>query len=226
MQKDRPLLMSEPMVRAIREGRKTETRRVVQPAIANILTKGSVAERELVIEDCPYGRPGDTFWVRESWHLLTWDQRVKAMSPNSSTNYTEVKIEYKAGGPNRLVELFESKDREQAERAMLSGREGWRPGIHMPKWACRMHLELTQVRAERLRFINENGVRAEGLQQCTKDGMLYKWGWEGLPWTDWYRGGAVEAYAGLRDKINAGRGYTWESNPWVFVLVFKQLERN
>ena len=67
-------------------------------------------------------------------------------------------------------------------------------------------------------------VRAEGLQQCTKDGMLYKWGWDDLPWTDWHEDGAVNAFHALWDGLNAGRGYAWETNPWAWVLCFKYME--
>lgn len=211
----RPILMSTPMATAVLERRKTETRRIVKPDIAHILSSGSPAERELILEECPYGIVGDRLWARETWRLEELNQHA---GPRLSLS-----IEYKAGGHGVNLELTDDKDREQAYRAMKHG-SAWRPGIHMPRWACRMVLQLTEVRAERLKFINENGVRAEGLQQCTKDGMLYKWGWEGLPWTDWHEGGAVKAFSSLWDGLNAGRGYPWAENPWVWVLCFKYLE--
>ena len=215
MSVERPLLMSLPMAREVVAGNKTETRRVVKPDIAHILSVGTPDERNLILEDCPYGHRGDTFWVRESWRLVDLVE---------ITGGVRVVVEYRAGPrmPRIQYILEEAKAVDQARRAWA--KQGpWKPGIHMPKWACRIHLKITEISAERVRFINENGVRREGLKQCTKDGMLYKWGWEGLPWQDWYRGGAVEAFAGLWDSLNAERGYEWATNPWVWVICFKRI---
>ena len=214
MSKTRPLLMSTPMVQAILEGRKKETRRIAKPEISHILTRGNQEERDIILEDCPYGVAGDQFWVRETWKLSVLNQHA---GPRLALT-----TDYKAGGAGVNFELTEDKDREQAYRALKHG-DAWRPGIHMPRWASRLTLQLTEVRAERLKFINQTGVRAEGLQECTKDGYLFKWGWEGLPWKEWYPGGPVEAFAGLWDSLNKDRGYPWESNPWVWVLCFKEV---
>lgn len=220
MPTSRPLLMSTPMVEAILGGRKTETRRVVKPDIANILTRGSVAERALILEECPYGKPGDHLWLREEFRVH--DLRLERGETEFEGPATAVSVEYRAGGHGLNVELADSKEINQAMRAMK--HDGWRPGMYLPRWASRLSLEIVEIRAEKLKFISQNGVLAEGLVTATKCGYIHKWGWKGLPWDKWYQGGAVEAFAALWDMLNASRGYPWADNPWVYVLVFKRIE--
>lgn len=131
--KERPILFSAPMVRAILEGRKTQTRRIVKPQPAGEwAAPGKTA--------CPYGRPGERLWVRETW------SRAK-LYPASH-------------------ELFYRADGECNGRQLSLSyieREGrWRPSIHMPRWASRIDLEITAVRVERLQEISVGDCCEEG----------------------------------------------------------------
>ena len=242
-----PILMSTPMARATLAKEKVETRRVIKnPGFSDevwqqgtphngadaIMREGPylrVAYDEETDRcgdrvECPYGVAGGRLWVRETWQL---QYSAPWLGGGKVGPHTEVKVGYKASYRNKRESvrrtLFDPKQREQADRAMKHG-SSFRPGIHMSRWACRMILELTSVRVERVQDINIVGVQREGLKHCTKDGELFKWGWEGLPWTDWYMGKATEAFEALWDQINAARGYSWESNPFVWVLGFTLLE--
>jgi len=135
--KERPILFSGPMVRAILEGRKTQTRRVVKPQPAHIPGIGTVLNIDTITgRACPYGNPGDRLWVREAWAHRRW------MLGDASPNPTTV---YRADGED------------------LKGCARWRPSIHMPRWASRIALEVVSVRVERLQDISEEDAKAEGI---------------------------------------------------------------
>lgn len=135
--KERPILFSGPMVRAILEGRKTQTRRVVKPQPAHIPGIGTVLNIDTITgRACPYGNPGDRLWVRETWAHRRW------MLGDASPNPTTV---YRADGED------------------LKGCARWRPSIHMPRWASRIALEVVSVRVERLQDISEDDAKAEGV---------------------------------------------------------------
>lgn len=132
----RPILFSAPMVRAILEGRKTQTRRIVKPqplwvADPSVPFKTADADPKGVIR-CPYGRPGDRLWVRETWT----EESVDAEDGHYRPDY----------------------------RATANGQPlgKWKPSIHMPRWASRITLEITGVRVERLRQITGPDAHAEG----------------------------------------------------------------
>ena len=177
--KERPILFSGAMVRAILEGRKTQTRRVVKPTSGphsiekTICTPGSLAA--FIRHRCPYGQPGDRLWVREAW----WKR------PDGS-------ISYRADGNDFVA----------------GGRPRYSPSIHMPRWASRITLRLTDVRVERVQDISVSDCIAEGL---------------GYPTDDRYA--AVDNFKPLWDSINAARGYGWDANPWVWVLVFEPVPK-
>ena len=193
--KYRPIIMSTDMVRAILDGRKTQTRRVLKPQPTltggvRIATLAGTGERWpfkcLTYKyfaskcQCPYGRPGDRLWVRESFYVQPDIYHPDKPSP----------IHYKADEDTGCLEDYVFK-----------------PSIFMPRWASRTTLEITRIRAERVQDISEEGCIAEGI----KDSGL----------------GVVElllSYAVLWDSINAKRGYSWESNPWVWVIEFKIVE--
>ena len=206
--KERPILFSGPMVRAILEGRKTQTRRVMKPqpelSSNSIIGEfpvlnhhGAQFRRSGILDCCPYGAPGDRLWVRETW---------------GESGYQ--RIEYKA-------HPADGKDFRCVSR--------WRPSIHMPRLASRITLEIEDVRVERLEEITAADAVAEGLSCLTKDGSLYKYGiadWEGkpdvkFPWQEWDKEPRA-AFAKLWDSINAKRGYSWALNPWVWKITFKK----
>ncbi len=173
---EKPILFSGEMVRAILDGRKTQTRRVVRrehiPFVHSLLA-GWISGRWSHLP-LPYGRPGDQLWVRETW-----------------LEDTVGNIRYRA-----------------TERAVQDGNWKWRPSIFMPRWASRISLEVTAVRVERVRDISEEDARAEGVDSIVA--------------TDTYSSYRM-GFRKLWDSINAKRGYSWESNPWVWVVEFKRV---
>jgi hypothetical protein len=142
--KERPILFSGPMVRAILEGRKTQTRRVVKPQsailtdeMARVLGVQPPAQQNAPVISCPYGVPGDRLWVRETY-AWSGDSSIPEADRIASGE-----VWYRADG----------------------GRGGgirWRPSIFMPRWASRILLEITDVRVERLQDISDDDCRAEG----------------------------------------------------------------
>lgn len=138
--KERPILFSAPMVRAILAGTKTQTRRAVKhPALATLsfvvdCGEGWWGDEEGAVQVCcPYGQPGDRLWARETFY---YDQE-------------DAELLYRADG---------EFDSEQVD----SGYK-WQSSIHMPRWASRITLEITGVRVERLQDISEGDAKAEGV---------------------------------------------------------------
>jgi hypothetical protein len=142
--KERPILFSAPMVRAILEGRKTQTRRVAkQTANGHLKQLGGhrrwhPADPEARLAS-PYGQPGDRLWVREAWAYYGGDEYLYQQQ-NECVWYRAHDI----GDPVPGVR--------------------WRPSIHMPRWASRITLEVTGVRVERLQDISEADAVAEGIE--------------------------------------------------------------
>jgi len=193
--KTRPIIFSGEMVRAILDGRKTQTRRVVKPQynhqVVDVRKNASGewcghARGEPGIRrgwcTCPYGVPGDRLWVRETWAApAAWDNAPPRLIPEPQP------IWYRCTGSASVYQ---------------PGR--WRPSIHMPRWASRITLEVLSVRVERVQGITEGDARAEGV------GL-------GLP-TEGLS--CYTMFGRLWDTINAKRGYSWESNPWAWVVEF------
>lgn len=246
--KERPILFSGAMVRAILEGRKAMTRRVVKPQPAPNRpydggtawnydektglhrpygTVGHLTVREKMGLFCPFGQPGDRLWVRETWeevHPCQIDEgrfslegRVGIPGPPP----VHYRVIYRADGEYprlHFKEGFPYRERCQPGCVKdhihpLEAWHGWTPSIHMPRWACRLVLEVASVRVERLQEISEEDARAEGADP-------YDWQYDNGEGPESYR----EAFRCLWDSINASRGYGWERNPWVWVVEFKRVE--
>lgn len=183
---ERGMIFNSEMVRAILDGRKTQTRRIIKPQPEATLS-GSLSGKWLSrplnglllpkIEDiaihCPFGVVGDRIWVRETWARYNIDQ-------NSHD------IAYRATTPADWPE---------------EGR--WRPSIHMPRWASRILLEITDVRVEQLNDISEEDARSEGISGSSARDVK-------------------EAYAALWRSIYGSD--SWRANPWVWVIKFKRIE--
>ena len=209
--KERPIIFSAAMVRAIIEGHKTQTRRVVNPQPADSCRNPFVGEDKIWrfecaqtlrgpisnAEDdrrCPYGQPGDRLWVRETFR--TGFQK---------TMFSEGII-FKVDAPKALG-MDEYSDRRV-----------WSPSIHMPRWASLLTLELIDVRVERLQEISVNDCLAEGIPPITDADQWSK----PIPKEPNLPAIYIGAYCRLWDRINAKRA-PWESNPWVWVLEFKRV---
>lgn len=141
---ERPILFRGPMVQAILSGQKTVTRRVLKMP-HGIWETSATGELVPIPANCPYGKPGDRLWVRETWAA---DAQVDAVAPRDLSQGEP--IHYPADGAVR-----------QTGCAMITPGKG-RPSIHMPRWVSRILLEVTAVRIERLHAITNEQCSAEG----------------------------------------------------------------
>jgi hypothetical protein len=195
--KERPIIFSGPMVRAILEGRKTQTRRIIKGSKFwgdHIVTVRHLDDAEWRLEGnikineilhgnpvtfvdvkCPYGEPGDRLWVRETFFESEGLLIYRESTPDS--------------GP-------------------------WKSPIYMPRWASRINLIVKSVRVERLQEITEEDAIAEGFVSTS---ILTQ---AGDDYTGMY---AVEHFQDAWDTINKKRA-PWESNPWVFVITFEKID--
>ena len=200
--KELPILFSGEMVRAILDGRKTQTRRVIKPqplwvGDPNVAFKTHSANPKGII-NCPYGQPGNRLWVRETSVRFTgcaqngkpWGSIPFMLSPDGDP--------YKA----MLPIIGNEKPVGSLNRAAACVTV---PSIFMPRWASRILLEVTSVRVERVQDITEDGAMAEGIAS-TAGYMEHR-----------------RCFKNLWDSINLKRGYGWGANPWVWVIEFKRL---
>ncbi|MDE2104927.1 MAG: hypothetical protein KGL39_47255 [Patescibacteria group bacterium] len=194
--KERPILFSAPMVRAILEGRKTQTRRVVKTKHLKWLDEiglnfldGKWNQRPL-----PYGQTGDRLWVRETWFCN--DYRVQK-GPYLKPDDFDVDSERETGG---LVYLADGLPCWEGEEHEIT----WKPSIHMPRWASRITLEVTGVRVERLQDISDIDAMAEGATQIGD-----------------CEGAFVAGFKRIWESINSPS--SWAANPWVWVIEFRRL---
>lgn len=214
---ERPILFSAPMVRALLDGTKTQTRRIVkpqppyQPALATHLARRGypVWHCEQWQKFCPYGQPGDRLWVRETWVPIAKDYKPADLAQASA-------LLYRADG----LKVPNQKDREI--RAFFADRcripldaVKWRPSIFMPRIASRLDLEIVAVRVERLQDISAADAISEGIEPMrsgwknyTKDGVATS-----IP---------EESYQALWEVINGPD--SWHLNPWVWVIAFKRIQ--
>ena len=210
---DRPILFSAPMVRALLAGTKTQTRRLIKPQPTfrengswswegrNGGFVGSAGTHlEAFAESARHWariQPSDRLWVREAWRCNGWATDVATIFYGAS----------EGDGYTAMCEQYPVVDRRP-----LRVTAGWRPSIHMPRWASRLSLTVTEVRVERLQDISEEDAIAEGCAQyssATKLSRPFNPDWKGI-----YREGYVE----LWNEIN-GAG-SWEANPWVVAYTF------
>ena len=205
--KERPILFSGPMVQAILAGRKTQTRRVVKLRYGAdvVVTNGQVWKPARVdyagYVDCPYGQVGDRLWVRETWNRF---------EPWAGFFYAADDHSFGIGSDD---------DQDHIEPHNIK----WKPSIHMPRAACRILLEITGVRVERLHEISEADARAEGVER-----VVAGVGWRrycdpdseevGVPPC----GDARRSFRSLWKFINGDE--SWNANPWVWVVEFKRVQ--
>lgn len=233
--RERPILFSGPMVRAILSGKKTQTRRVVRKQFAQDAEPAEVPatspegwqisghsglwwdDAGACIDDairCPYGQPGDRLWVREAFRFLdAFDEyspsRVGELCLAAGYTRPWAPTQYEADGlRDNWVNVG------TAPGSITAGK--LRPGIHMPSWASRILLEITAVRVERLQDISEADAVAEGIhrQQTT--------GWFSSPGIKGAGTSARAGYALLWNSINGDDA--WDANPWVWVIEFRRID--
>ncbi len=203
--KERPILMSAPMVRATLDDTKTQTRRVVKDRHIDAAPPACLFQ--WLRERCPYGQPGDRLWVRETW----------------ARDDEDGQLIYRA-------DVGRGGDADDWQRGIDEGVSGyrWRPSIHMPRAASRILLEVTAVRVESLQDINEADALAEGIVQWHGGsektyslGPGDTSGAFGRPGSWRHEDTAVLAYKRLWQHIN-GPG-SWDANPWVWCITFRRV---
>ncbi|WP_422505919.1 hypothetical protein [Stenotrophomonas sp. GZD-301] len=232
--RERPILFNGDMVRAILAGQKTQTRRVVKPqpptpedvrALAGIdycwlppswpgaqhhRVGGPVwAVRKLMGQEpeivCPFGQPGDRLWLRE-----TWRPSVIHSCCEDACDCDSVGITYAADG--QWVPFTSQAGPDDDWILPDAAARGYVPSIHMPRWACRLVLEITAVRVERLQAISEADALAEGIEEI---------------------GGRFTFNGGMHESLTPqisfqtlwdSTGGQWAANPWVWVIEFKAVK--
>lgn len=216
--KERPILFSGQMVRAILDGSKTQTRRAVKHPLAQaanrILSYKEQTEFDCVLKDdsggiiqCHYGKPGELLWVRETFCIES-SRDVAYDPPHSDGRPIRHHTDDESGA---WWEQPHYRATDPAPKLDIGTDEPgcrWRPSIFMPRWASRILLEITAVRVERLQSISGPDCWAEGIAHA---------GWD----PDRY-GSVVECYRDLWESIN-GPG-SWDANPWVWVVEFQRLQ--
>lgn len=231
---DRPILFSGPMVAAMLEGRKTQTRRVLKPQ-PNVLNGGQPLNNGRGSYSCEFGwtrmpyTTGDRLWVREAWKC---EERFHAVAPR----------DLKPGVPVYYSADPDPRDSDPG----CAGRH--RAGMHMPRWASRLTLIVTEVRVQRLQDISEADAQAEGVEWQEPTNEDREWAKRyaeengGDPSIDgvWIAPGTRQGYGRTKedraqpqwgptaafafrylwDSLNASRGFGWGTNPWVCALTF------
>ncbi|HBL5309986.1 TPA: hypothetical protein LR328_004264 [Salmonella enterica subsp. enterica serovar Rissen] len=196
--KERGMIFNDEMVRAILGGNKTQTRRIVEEKFY-----GRAVAAELLAKHCPYGQPGDRIWVRETY-------RVHGKATDVAT------LVYRASVRNSWTEQTHRVPVEVCNKPVS---EKWTPSIHMPRWASRILLEITNVRVERLNDISECDARAEGVPPA---GSLLPDhpGTFLTPKGDFAM--AKVAFQRLWESIYGEE--SWNANPWVWVIEFERIQ--
>ena len=218
--KERPIIFNSEMVRAILEGRKMQTRRVIkpQPTIKPRIFKNedgvfwSLIDK-YVYQKSPFGTIGDRLWVKETW--FEW---VK-------NNPEQLPYLYKATTPSDEIEIL-----RQSGHAIK-----WKPSLFMPRRALRISLENINIRVERLKDITEKDAKAEGVEYRidglfgSETGIKGYIDYEKMFLTKKHPSFCVhyktakESFKSLWNFINSKRGYVWDANPFVWVIEFKNL---
>jgi len=244
--KERPIIFTGECVRAILEGRKTQTRPVIkpQPASCEKLCRdpGSPSGYSWFTESgahddvplrCPYGHPGDRLWVRETWRPYGWRDGNPI-----SIQYLDLSVREESGsdGPDyeSWYERLAIQATDECSKAGCRDDEDgmftwdkpeecptkWRPSIHMPRWALRLTLEILKVRVERVQEISEADALAEGIPDLRTNPEAYG---KPHPASPNYPAIHIGAYVVLWNSINAKRGFGWDVNPWVWVIEFRKI---
>ena len=223
--RERPILFSGPMIRAILEGRKTQTRRVV----TSIAGKGRIRELhrsdtpgyDLAFRDScgrwndmrfadvaarsPFGVPGVRLWVRETWCFAHPEYHDQAEGVRRGDRPVRDEMPW-------WCHYAATDDVDEPK---------WSPSIHMPRWASRITLRVTSVRVERVQVISEADARAEGVEPA--GGFMATSGhWQNYAADGPSLSSARESFTTLWDSINGKRpGAAWRDNPWVWAVGFE-----
>lgn len=228
---ERGMIFNGEMVRAILDGRKTQTRRPVRFPVLDKNLGCELAGNELAGElsagnylNSAFGRPGDRIWVRETWAILgnedgcyvDWEDNLCKGDERSAARIYRASCEQRPGDYGLWSIPDDAYWKPHTKEHKFEG--AWRPSIHMPRWASRILLEITDVRVERLNAISEEDARAEGIIDggCLNCGEPEPCGCAN-PEPD-----ATDAFAYLWQSIYGQDN--WNANPWVWVIYFERIE--
>ena len=208
MSTEHPIIFSGPMVRAILDGRKTQTRRVIKPqpdedGLARPIGASfwhDTSEREY---RCPYGVPGDLLWIKETHY------RFGHWNKNGISKTGRQKWRFKA----TTTEIRFAEDAPDDVKPYRYRAEAWykRPSIFLPKKYARIWLRAKSVRVERVQEIGMRGCIAEGVDASVEGHVLS---------APQLRG----RFRALWDSINARRGYSWDTNPLAWAISFEPVK--
>lgn len=229
--KERGMIFNGEMVRALLDGRKTQTRRPVKLPHTDRDAMCELSGNELAGElsagnyrNSPHGKPGDRIWVRETFQGPLFDFDLMDSYCKDSTPFEKPEFcVYKADGVP-APEFYDADDELHCR---------WRPSIHMPRWASRITLEITDVRVERLNSISEEDAQREGVHTevwdqtvvarnyAASDEFFQFWS-DDMPnfveMNELYR----SSFRSLWESIYGAEN--WQANPWVWVIEFKRVE--
>jgi len=211
--RERPIIFSSEMIRAILKEKKTQTRRPIKPQphpeAFSINHHRHIEKGDYVTwinpfgeAICPYGKPGDRLWVKETWRIISLDGLLQAR-----------KVEYKADRKMKefyhdsMFNIHESGDWPPSAWGYGDSFKDirWCSPFFMPRWASRITLEIINIRIERLQEIDPMDALHEG---CHID-----WSIENCPEKQFQR---------VWDSIYAKKGFGWDKNPWVWVIEFRR----
>ena len=192
---EKPIIFSTELIPKILDGTKTQTRMVIKPCSKATLHDGSQPEWVYTLAKCPYGQVGDRLIIKETWAT---ENRYNHLKPSEVP---------------RTAKIWYLAD-EQYDPFIMGII---RPSMFMCKWMSRARPEITEVRVERLQKISEEDCKAEGIAYCTV--------WVDQNLIAQENSTKRVLFQELWDSLNAKRGYGWESNPFVWCLSFKLIER-
>lgn len=234
---ERGMIFNAEMVRAILDGRKTQTRRSIKWKQTRFT---EIGEREDCSkwpwsEDaehacdfwhpCPFGAVGDRIWVRETWAILgnedgcciDWEEKLCKADERSAARIYRASCEQRPGNYGLWSIPDDADWKPHTKDYQYEG--AWRPSIHMPRWASRILLEITDVRVERLNAISEEDATAEGVPPAGSLLPDYP-GTFLTPKGDFAT--AKVAFQRLWESIYGEE--SWKANSWVWVISFKRIE--
>lgn len=217
--RERPILFSGPMIRALLDGRKTVTRRVLEEP-PGMLVDGRGTPFTTVYEQkedslqrrnilCRYGQPGDRLWVKETW-------RPEASSIGHRIGW---KLTYAADDAVLFSDLARVDGSWRCPKAAKNGNV---TPLFMPRWASRLSLEVVSVRVERLHDITEEDSRAEGVERLLEANGWRNYEPEPAFESVSYHLTARESFASLWRSINGPE--SWDANSWVWRVEFRRVE--
>lgn len=232
----KPVIFNSEMIRALMEGRKTQTRRPIKPqppkestlhryygdesprpALKNTFGWFMPAAGDLwpCNDDdrisCPFGKVGDLLYVRETWGVADkWIHDCETNPPRT--------IAYKADQEIRNFDPPYIVDTEPWGWSHMK----WRPSIHMPRWASRLTLRITDVRVERVQDITEDDAKAEGIINCSTDLCDSSTGYYDYENQTCYVRFPSQSFSTLWNSIYNN----WDQNPWVWVIKFEVIKQN